>query len=197
MKRMLIILVALMGIMGMFTLPSFADHHRGLQCRGKGDHLPIGRLLNNPEFAEKLELAPDQIASLKTLHFDHKKRMIALRSDLQLKKLELHQLMERERLDKGLIRKKVKEITMAKGEIALEKMEMKLSASDILTEEQVAKLKKMKREVRRKRIVKRLECDEPGERREKRMRIQRYHPGWRDVPMEEELEREIIIEEEE
>lgn len=197
MKRTLIALVALIGIVGIFTLPSFADHHRGPQCRGKGDHLPIGRLLNNPKFIEKLELTPDQIASLKALHFDHKKKMIALRSDLQLKKLELHQLMDGEKVDKGLIRKKVKEITAAKGEMALEKMEMKLSASDILTEEQMAKLKKMKREVRRKKIVKRLECDKPGERREKRMRIHRHHPDWRDMPMEEELEREIIIEEEE
>jgi Spy/CpxP family protein refolding chaperone len=197
MKRTFIILVAFMVVVGIFTLASFADHHKGFQGRGKGGHLPIGRLLDNPEFIEKLELVPDQIASLKTLHFDHQKRMISLRSNLQLKKVELRQLMEAEKLDKGLIRKKVKEITAAKGDMALEKVEMKLSAADILTEEQLAKLKKMKREVRKKRIVKRMGCDEPGERHEKRMRIHKRHPGWHDMPGEEEFEREIIIEEEE
>lgn len=197
MKRILIVLVAFIVIAGVFTTTSFAVSHRGCQDRGKEGHLPIGKLLNDPAFIEKLDLTPDQIAALKKLHFDHKKRMISLRSDLRLKKLELKQLMDVEELDKSLIRKKVKEITTAKGDIALEKVEMKLSAADVLSKEQLAELKKMKRGIRKKRAMRRMECDEPMERYEKRMRIRKHHPRWHDMPLEEEMEKEIIIEEEE
>ena len=193
MKRTLLILAVILIIGGLTASISYADPPR--HGRGVKDHLPIGLLLNNPEFIEKLHLTPDQIAKLKDLHFEHQKKMIALRSNLQLRKLELMKLMDAEQLDKNLVRKKVKEVTAAKGDLALEKVEMKLSAGDVLTKEQIAELKKMKWEFKKKRMIKRMEREGPGM-HEKRLRMHRYHPGWHDMS-DEEIEKEIYIEEEE
>jgi Spy/CpxP family protein refolding chaperone len=197
MKRISIMLVAAMVIAVIFTSASFADPLRQERGRGRGEHMRMGKLLNDPEMIEKLALTPEQITALKKIHFDHQKKMITLRSHMQLKKLELKQLMDAENLDKNLIRKKVKEISAARGDLALEKVEMKLSAADVLSKDQLAKLKQMKRGLMKKKIIKRMECDKPHERHEKRMRIHRHHPGWQDMPNEEEVEKEIIIEEEE
>ncbi len=195
MKKKLLVLVTFLTMAGVIASVAYAAPPKPGQ--GMGSHLPIGKLLDDPEFIEKLQLSSDQVAKLKNLHFEHQKRMIALRSNLQTKKLELRQLFDAEVLDKKLIRTKVEEVNTAKANLALEKVEMKLSAIDVFTSEQMAELKKMKRKFEGRKRIKRMEMEGPKGKYERRMRIHKHCPKWHDIPVEEEIEREIYIEEEE
>ncbi|MEW5806970.1 MAG: Spy/CpxP family protein refolding chaperone [Acidobacteriota bacterium] len=174
MKGKVAIIAAILIIAGLVISASYAEPNRcgkgdperaftrggpghpgcPLGCGGMGPNIPVGKLLNNPEFIEKLGLTPEQITKLKKLHFEHQKKMINLHSNLELKRLEIRSLLDEDKLDKNLIRQKAKEIAASESDLALEKLEMMLAGGDVLTKEQIDKVKKMAHECMGKRVIK-------------------------------------------
>ena len=141
MKRTVLILILAIALAGLTMAASSSCPKKG--CCSMGPQMPMGKMLRDPAFIEKLGLAPEQVAKLKKLHFEHQKKMIAFGSNLKLLKLELMNLMDAEKLDKNLIRQKVKEISAVKADVALEKVDMRLAGADMLTKEQIEKVKQM------------------------------------------------------
>jgi len=99
--------------------------------------------------AEELSLTDQQKGQMESMAFQHQKQMIPLRADLKLAKLELREIMATARVDEKAAISKNEKISSIKAEISKMKLLHKLEMRKILTEEQQAKLKDLKREHRR------------------------------------------------
>ncbi len=187
MKRTILIIVTVLAVAGLTLAASYECQKA---CCKMGPHMPVGKMLNDPEFVEKLGLTSDQVAKLKKLHYEHQKAMIGLHSSLKMLELDLANLADAEKLDKNMIRQKVKEISAVKADIALNMVDMKLSAADVLTKEQIGMIKKMKGEAMCGSGMKK------GERGERpcRMMMRQCSPE-RGVWIDDDEEKRIIIKE--
>ncbi len=187
MKRTILIIVTVLAVAG---LAIAASHQCQKACCKVGPHMPVGKMLNDPEFVEKLGLTSDQVAKLKQLHYEHQKAMIGLRSSLKILELDLGNLADAEKLDKNMIRQKVKEISAVKADIAMNMVNMKLSAADLLTKEQINMIKKMKCAAMCESEMRR--CDR-GE-RPRRMMMRQCSPE-KGIWIDDDEEKRIIIRE--
>jgi Spy/CpxP family protein refolding chaperone len=96
--------------------------------------------------ADKLSLTDQQVEQLRNLKIQYQKEMIRLRADLQLARLELKEVMMKARLDEKAALAMQDRISNIKSSIDRKRLEHMIAARKILTEEQQAKWKKMRRE---------------------------------------------------
>lgn len=76
---------------------------RGMEKRGgPGEHL-LRALEHNPELAKEVGVTDEQIAALKKAQYDNEKTMIRLRSDADLARLEVKNLMQADKVDKAAV----------------------------------------------------------------------------------------------
>ena len=148
MTIMLIIGVAQIGMAqpGCKANPGFGDgpgfgHGRGFcQERGFGHGDGPGILAK----AEALELKPEQIKKIKALQLDMAKETVRLRSELELKELELKELMSAEKPDLRLIEAKIDEMAPLRTDFQKKRIEHQLAMREVLTPEQKEKLELMR-----------------------------------------------------
>ncbi|UCE19851.1 MAG: Spy/CpxP family protein refolding chaperone [Gemmatimonadota bacterium] len=128
------------------TDPGFGDgpgfgHRRGL-CQdrefGRGDGPNI---LTK---AEALELTSEQIKKIKAMRLDMAKEKIRLRSELDLKELELRELMSADEPDIRRIEAKIDEMAPLRTELQKKRIGHRLAVRDVLTLEQREKLELMR-----------------------------------------------------
>ena len=94
--------------------------------------------------AEALELTSEQIKKIKVMHLDMAKETVRLRSDLELKQLEMRELMSVDEPDLRLIEAKIDEMALLRTELQKKHIEHQLAVRNILTPEQRAKLELMR-----------------------------------------------------
>ncbi len=119
---------------------------RGMGMRGRGigeRQFGLGRLLDDPAVRQQLGVSADQAAKIRQQESDFRKTEIRNRADLQIKRLDLNDLLSADKPDRSAIDSKLQEIGVA--QIALEKsaIDHRLNMREALTPVQRQKLEQM------------------------------------------------------
>lgn len=102
---------------------------------------PMGMIFR---FADDLKLTEDQIDKIKSLYQTERKKNIALHSELELKRIELQELMDTAKPDKAKVEAKMKEIEAVRTKIHSNRLNLRIDVLEILTKEQRDQLEKIK-----------------------------------------------------
>ena len=116
----------------------------GMRGRDVGpEEFGLGRLLTDPNVRQQLGVTADQAAKIRQQESDFRKTEIRNRADLQIKRMDLDDLLSAEKPDRSAIDSKLQEIGAT--QIALEKsaIDNSLNMRDALTSVQRQKLQQM------------------------------------------------------
>jgi Spy/CpxP family protein refolding chaperone len=115
--------------------------HMGMRGFGRGrGEFGLARLLNDPAIREKLGITAEQAGAIRKQESDFRKTEIRERADLQVKRVDLRDLLDAEKPDRAAIDSKLQEISTAR--LALEKsaVHFRLTMREAITPEQREKL---------------------------------------------------------
>ena len=114
---------------------------RGKGFSGKGDHRsPLG-IWRNPQMVETLALTDEQVDQLRELDFIHREKQQASKAELDSLRLRLDKAFTDSNVDKAAVRQTAEKMADVKGRMLVEKTEARLAFQDILTAEQLDKVK--------------------------------------------------------
>jgi Spy/CpxP family protein refolding chaperone len=107
--------------------------------RGRGE-FSLARLLKDPAIREKLGITAEQIGAIRKQESDFRKAEIRDRADLEVKRVDLKDLLEADKPDRAAIDSKLQEISTAR--LALEKsaIHYRLAMHEAITPEQREKI---------------------------------------------------------
>jgi Spy/CpxP family protein refolding chaperone len=107
--------------------------------RGRGE-FGLARLLNDPAIREKLGITAEQVGAIRKQESDFRKAEIRNRADLEVKRVDLKDLLDAEKPDRAAIDSKLQEISTAR--LALEKsaIHYRLTMREAITPKQREKL---------------------------------------------------------
>jgi Spy/CpxP family protein refolding chaperone len=108
---------------------------------GFGGGLGLLRLADNPRARTYLNLTDQQVSRLHQIAVDSEKSSVKTRADLELRGIELHELLRADNPDHDAVMKKVQEISELRGQMMKQHMETLLTARSVLTPEQQNKLR--------------------------------------------------------
>ncbi len=123
---------------------------RGMCGRDMGPReLGLGRLLSDPNVRQQIGVTADQAAKIRQQESDFRKAEIRNKADLQIKRMDLDDLLSADKPDRSAIDSKLQEI--GASQIALEKsaIDNRLNMRDALTPIQRQKLEQMMTQRRR------------------------------------------------
>jgi Spy/CpxP family protein refolding chaperone len=103
----------------------------------------LGRLLSNPDVRQQLGVTAAQAATIRQQESDFRKTQIRNRADLEIKRMDLNDLLSADKPDRSAIDSKLQEISAAR--LAMEKsaIDYRLTMRDALTPAQRQKLQQM------------------------------------------------------
>ena len=108
---------------------------------GFGWHKGAGMNCPDPgEMPEELNLTKEQTDKIKKIRSSAKKQNIPLKSDIELKEMELRDLMDADSPDKTAVAAKVKEIDAQRTQIKINRMNARIDCHNVLTKEQKEKM---------------------------------------------------------
>jgi Spy/CpxP family protein refolding chaperone len=109
--------------------------------RGGAREFGLSLVLNDPDIREKVGVTTEQVAKIREQESDFRKSEIRNRADLEVKRIDLNDLLAAEKPDRAAIDSKLQEISGA--ELALEKsrIDYRLTMRDALTPAQRQKLR--------------------------------------------------------
>jgi Spy/CpxP family protein refolding chaperone len=107
--------------------------------RGRGE-FGLARLLNDPAIRQQLGITAEQVGAIRKQESDFRKAEIRDRADLEVKRVDLQDLLDAEKPDRAAIDSKLQEISTAR--LALEKsaIHYRLTMREAITPEQREKL---------------------------------------------------------
>jgi Spy/CpxP family protein refolding chaperone len=113
---------------------------RGMGGRGFGG----GGFLNNPAMRQRLGITSDQAAKIHQQDLDFQKSQIRNRADLDVKRIELNELLAADNPDRSAINAKLQEVSAA--QMASEKagIDNRLALRDVLTPAQRTQLQQLR-----------------------------------------------------
>lgn len=122
---------------------------RGMGMRGRGmraREFGLGRLLSDPAIREQLGVTADQAAKIRQQESEFRKTEIRGRADLEVKQIDLRDLLSADKPDRTAIDAKLQDISTAR--LALEKsaITFRLNSRDALTPAQRDKLRQVMRD---------------------------------------------------
>jgi Spy/CpxP family protein refolding chaperone len=88
-----------------------------------------------------LNLTDQQAERLHQISVDSRKSSVKTRADLELRSIELHELLRADSPDHDAVMKKVQEVSELRGQMMKQHMETLLAARSVLTPEQQKKLR--------------------------------------------------------
>ena len=91
-----------------------------------------------------LELTPEQKDKIKMTRLNFQKDKIKLKADMKIGQLELRSLMREDELNRGEIYRKIEYLGDLKTQLAKNRVDQRMAIRDILTKEQLEKLKERK-----------------------------------------------------
>ena len=122
---------------------------RGMGMRGRGGmegrEMMLGRLLSNPEIRDKIGVTADQAAKIRQQESDFRKTEIRGRADLEVKQIDLRDLMSADKPDRPAIDAKLTEISTARLALQKSAVTFRLNSRDALTPDQRTKLRDLMR----------------------------------------------------
>lgn len=123
---------------------------RGKGFEEKGQHrLPLG-IWRDPQMVEKLQLTDQQVGQLRELDFTQREKQLALKAQLDSLRLQIDKAFTDDDVDKASVRQTAEKIADVKGDMFVEKIDSRLAFEEILTAEQIDKLKQYRMNNNRK-----------------------------------------------
>lgn len=112
---------------------------QGMRPRGFG----LGQLLNDPNVRQQLGVTAEQAAKIRQQESDFRKTEIRNRADLEIKRMDLNDLLSADKPDRAAIDSKLQDISTS--QLALEKsaIDYRLTMRDALTPAQRQKLQQL------------------------------------------------------
>jgi Spy/CpxP family protein refolding chaperone len=149
MKRFLGAMAVAILLVAVATLLAAQPGVHGANARQNfGNHQGLGRILNNPDFRTKLGITDEQYAKLKNSFLDSEKVAIRTRADLQIKRLELANLMSADNVDRTQVNQKISDIGALETALMKNHIETQLAVKDTLTPEQLKKFQQWRQNQR-------------------------------------------------
>jgi len=147
-KKMPKYLVGLLfcGLFLMLANGGFAQGRHGFRGPGFGKH--HGGFGNIERLAGKLDLSENQVNTIKAERLKTQKQAIQLHADLQVARLELRDMMGDGKPDENKVKQQVEKMGELHTSLMLTRVQGRLKMKEILTEEQLGKLKEMRLEMR-------------------------------------------------
>lgn len=125
-KLMVLAMAALMA------LPAMALAQGG---QGKGGHGP-GRM----DYISELNLSKEQLAQVRELQRESRKKAVEIKGKIQLKKIDLDEEMQKDKPDQKLLEKLIDELTALHAQQYKAMLESRVKVMSLLTAEQRLKL---------------------------------------------------------
>ncbi len=119
-------------------------HRMGWQRGGMhhfGGGMGLLRMAENPRVRQYLGLTDDQVARLHKIGIDEEKASVQTRADMDLRHIELRELLRADNPDHDAIMQKLDEVNALQGKMEKQRVETLLSARSVLTPDQVKKVK--------------------------------------------------------
>jgi Spy/CpxP family protein refolding chaperone len=98
-------------------------------------------MAENPRVRQELGLTDEQVGRLHKIGVDAQKAAVQTRADLQLRGIELRELLRADNPNHDAIMSKIDEVNALQGKMAKQGVETMLSARSVLTPEQLKKIK--------------------------------------------------------
>ncbi|MBI4167265.1 MAG: Spy/CpxP family protein refolding chaperone [Acidobacteria bacterium] len=111
--------------------------------QGPGFGGPMAGFLHNERTKAELGLTDEQSDKLHQIFLDSRKASIKTRADLQIRRMELHEILGADKTDREAAMKKVQEISDLRGQMMRQHVESMLAAKSVLTPEQQKKIHAM------------------------------------------------------
>lgn len=106
------------------------------------------RMLQDPAVRERLKITPEQVAKIEAHQSTMAKAMIRSNADIQVKRMELAELMRAEKPDRVMIDKKLREVQDASFAAEKARIDSQLTMREMFTPEQRQEMEKMREEFR-------------------------------------------------
>jgi Spy/CpxP family protein refolding chaperone len=119
--------------------------HRGKAMR-RHPGMVLHHMLQDPAVRERLKITPEQVAKIQAQASSMAKVMIRSRADIQVKRMELAELIRAEKPDRVLIDKKLREVQDASFAAEKAKIDGRLNIREMFTPEQRQEMEKMRGE---------------------------------------------------
>jgi Spy/CpxP family protein refolding chaperone len=103
----------------------------------------LGRLLSDPNVRQQLGVTPDQAAKIRQQESDFRKAQIRNQADLQVKRMDLNDLLAVEKPDRAAINSKLQEISAAQLAVERSAVDNRLNMREAITPAQRQKLQQM------------------------------------------------------
>ncbi|MEN8246593.1 MAG: Spy/CpxP family protein refolding chaperone [Thermodesulfobacteriota bacterium] len=117
---------------------------------GKGQHRsPLG-IWRNPQMVEKLQLTDQQVDQLRDLYFAHREKQHASKAELNNLRLQMDKAFTEDNVDKATVLQTAEKMADVKGSMFVEKIDSRLDLQEILTADQIEKLKEYRMNNKRK-----------------------------------------------
>lgn len=150
MKKWVVAGAAIAGTVLVLGLVAWAAERgdRGFRAWG---HEPFGMsermlgLLDNQRFKTEIGLNDQQVDRLRQIVLDTQKSSIKTRADMQLRGIELREMLRSENPDRTTVLKKVQELSDLRGQMMKQNVEALLAAKTVLTPEQQKKVQSFMR----------------------------------------------------
>jgi Spy/CpxP family protein refolding chaperone len=101
----------------------------------------MSRILSNPEIQQKVGVTPEQVEKIRGQETAFRKTSIQQRADLQVKRLDLQELLAAEKPDRTAIDRQLQAISTSRLAMDKSRIDFRLNMKDTLTTEQREKLK--------------------------------------------------------
>ena len=98
-------------------------------------------MLSSPEMQQKVGVSADQVAKIRGQETAFKKTAVQQRADLEVKQIDLRELLSVEKPDRAAIDRKLQEISTARLAMEKSRVGFRLDMKEALTPEQREKLK--------------------------------------------------------
>jgi Spy/CpxP family protein refolding chaperone len=121
------------------------DGRRGDWGRGRGGRgrreFGLSRILSNPEIEQKVGVTPEQVAKIRQQETAFRKTAIQQRADLEVKQIDLRDLLGADKPDRAAIDRQLQAISSSRLAMDKSRIDFRLNMKDALTPEQREKLR--------------------------------------------------------
>jgi Spy/CpxP family protein refolding chaperone len=109
-------------------------------------HSGFARLLNDPSIRQQVGITDEQAATIRKQELDFRKTEIRGRADLEVKRIDLKDLLAADKPDRAAINAKLQEISAAQLSLQKSSIDYRLTMRDAITPAQREKLRQVMRD---------------------------------------------------
>jgi Spy/CpxP family protein refolding chaperone len=126
---------------------AWGHRHGGFGRDGRRGHRQSGfaRLLNDPAIRQQVGITDEQAATIRKQQLDFRKTEIRGRADVEIRRVELKNLLAADKPDRAAINAKLQEISAAQLSVQKSAIDYRLTLRDAITPAQREKLRELMR----------------------------------------------------